>query len=158
MRQECPLLPFLFNIILKVLTNPVRKVSKMYIDQEGRYKTVLVCRQTCLHRKSKRIKKKKILWNLEAIIARLQDTQLIYKCQLFFYIPTMNKQNLKLKTHCLFIFSGGSDKRPGFDPWIGKIPWRREGMAIHSSILAWRIPMDRGSWWATVHGVAKSWT
>ena len=25
-----------------------------------------------------------------------------------------------------------------------------EGMATHSSILAWRIPMDRGAWWATV--------
>ena len=33
-----------------------------------------------------------------------------------------------------------------------------EGMAIHSSILAWRIPMDRGAWCATVHGVAKSQT
>jgi len=33
-----------------------------------------------------------------------------------------------------------------------------EGMATHSSILAWRIPMDRGAWRATVHGVAKSWT
>ena len=33
-----------------------------------------------------------------------------------------------------------------------------EGMATHSSILAWRIPMDRGAWWATVHGVAKSRT
>ena len=33
-----------------------------------------------------------------------------------------------------------------------------EGMAIHSSIPAWRIPMDRGSWWAKVHGAAKSWT
>ena len=33
-----------------------------------------------------------------------------------------------------------------------------EGMAIHSSILAWRIPMDRGAWRATVHGVSKSWT
>ena len=27
-----------------------------------------------------------------------------------------------------------------------------EGMVIHSSILAWRILMDRGAWWATVHG------
>ena len=26
-----------------------------------------------------------------------------------------------------------------------------EGMATHSSILAWRIPMDRGAWWAAVH-------
>ena len=25
-------------------------------------------------------------------------------------------------------------------------------------ILAWRNPMDRGAWWATVHGVGKSWT
>ena len=33
-----------------------------------------------------------------------------------------------------------------------------EGMATHSSILAWRIPMDRGTWRATVHGVAESQT
>ena len=33
-----------------------------------------------------------------------------------------------------------------------------EGMATHSSILAWRVPMDRGAWWVTVHGVTKSQT
>ena len=33
-----------------------------------------------------------------------------------------------------------------------------EEMATHSSILAWRIPMDRGARWATVHGVTKSQT
>ena len=31
-----------------------------------------------------------------------------------------------------------------------------EDMAAHSSILAWRIPMDSGAWQTTVHGVAKS--
>ena len=31
-------------------------------------------------------------------------------------------------------------------------------MATHSSVLAWKNPMDRGSWQATVHGVTKSWT
>ena len=31
-------------------------------------------------------------------------------------------------------------------------------MATHSSILAWKIPKDRGTWWAAVHGVSKSWT
>ena len=31
-----------------------------------------------------------------------------------------------------------------------------EGMATHSSILAWRIPRDRGAWWAMVHGVVES--
>jgi len=30
-------------------------------------------------------------------------------------------------------------------------------MATHSSILAWRIPWTE-AWWATVYGVAKSWT
>ena len=35
----------------------------------------------------------------------------------------------------------------------------QKGRAIHSSILAWEIPsMDRGAWWATVHGTAKSQT
>ena len=32
-----------------------------------------------------------------------------------------------------------------------------EGMATTSGILVWRIPMDRGVWQATVHGIAKSW-
>ena len=30
-----------------------------------------------------------------------------------------------------------------------------KGMATHSSILVWRIPMDRGAWYATVHGGCK---
>ena len=34
----------------------------------------------------------------------------------------------------------------------------KEGMATHSSILAWRIPTNRGAWRATVQGVTKSWT
>ena len=32
------------------------------------------------------------------------------------------------------------------------------GMATHPRILAWRIPMDRGAWWAAVHGVATRQT
>ena len=40
---------------------------------------------------------------------------------------------------------------------LGKDDPLEEGMATHPSILAWRIPMDRGAWWATVHRVTKSW-
>ena len=31
-------------------------------------------------------------------------------------------------------------------------------MASHSNTLAWKSSMDRGAWWAAVHGVAQSWT
>ena len=44
----------------------------------------------------------------------------------------------------------------GSIPGLGRSP--EEDMATHSSILAWRIPMDRGSWQVTIHGVAKSQT
>ena len=33
-----------------------------------------------------------------------------------------------------------------------------EGMATHFSILVWRIPKDRGAYWATGHGIAKNQT
>ena len=33
-----------------------------------------------------------------------------------------------------------------------------KGMATHSSVLALENSMDRGAWWAIVHGVAKIWT
>ena len=39
--------------------------------------------------------------------------------------------------------------------WVQSLGWEDplvEGMATHSSILAWRILMDRGAWGATVHG------
>ena len=39
---------------------------------------------------------------------------------------------------------------------LGRYP--EEEMATHSSIFAWRIPMNRGAWRATVHEVAKSQT
>ena len=47
------------------------------------------------------------------------------------------------------------------ETWVRSLGWEdplEEGKATHSSILAWRIPMDRGAWWTTVHGVAKSRT
>ena len=89
-------------------------------------------------------------------------------------------------------------RRPEFDSWVGKIPWRREwlptpvfwprefhglytpwdhkesdttewlslstsnilqeSMATDSSVLAWRLHMDRGVWQAIFKGVAKSQT
>ena len=47
------------------------------------------------------------------------------------------------------------------ETWVRPLSWEvllEEGIATHSSILAWRIPMDRGTWRASVHVVAKSQT
>ena len=42
--------------------------------------------------------------------------------------------------------------------WVQSPGWEdalEEDMTTHSSIPAWRILMDRGAWWVTVHGVAE---
>ena len=62
-----------------------------------------------------------------------------------------------------WLIPGGSDDksvclqcgRPGFNPWVWKIPWRN-GNPLQYCCL--ENPMDGGAWWVTVHGIAKSWT
>ena len=44
-------------------------------------------------------------------------------------------------------------RRAGFDPWVGKIPWRGNGNPLQYSCLG--NPMHRGAWWASVHGATK---
>ena len=46
--------------------------------------------------------------------------------------------------------AGNTGSIPGWEDPLEK------GMATHSSILAWRIPVDRGTWWATANEVAES--
>ena len=54
---------------------------------------------------------------------------------------------------CLFLCQSARQ-----EAWVRFLGWEdplEEGMATHFSILAWRIPMDRGARWATVHGVTE---
>ena len=47
------------------------------------------------------------------------------------------------------------------ETWDRSLGWEdplEEGVAVHYSILAWRIPMDRGAWQVAVHGAAESGT
>ena len=61
---------------------------------------------------------------------------------------------------------GGSDGKEstcnagnlGSIPGFGRSPGGGQDMATPSSILTWRIPMDKGVWQATVDRVAKSRT
>ena len=43
-------------------------------------------------------------------------------------------------------------------PSLGGEDPLEKGTATHSSIIVWRIPMDRGDWWATVHEITNSQT
>ena len=46
-----------------------------------------------------------------------------------------------------------------WETWVQSLSWedpQEEGMVTHSSILAWRIPVDRRAWRATDHRVARS--
>ena len=47
-------------------------------------------------------------------------------------------------------------RRHEFDPWVGKIPGGGNGNPLPDSCLG--NSMNRGVWWATIHGVAKSQT
>ena len=42
--------------------------------------------------------------------------------------------------------------------FLGREDSLEKGQATHFSILAWRISMDRGAWWAAAHRVTKSQT
>ena len=71
------------------------------------------------------------------------------------------------QTFCI-IPSGSAGKGPAcqcrrcrrhrFDPWAGKIPWRRKWQPKQPTPVFFPgKSMDKGAWKATVHGVAKSW-
>ena len=69
-----------------------------------------------------------------------------------------------LPTPVFLGFHGGSDGQEStavWKTWVQSLGWEdplEEGMLTHTSILAWRICMDRGARRATVHGVTKCWT
>ena len=60
-------------------------------------------------------------------------------------------------------FPGGSvvkntpaKQETSFDPWVGRSPGKGNDIPLQHSCLG--NPKDRGAWWATVHGIANSWT
>ena len=73
-------------------------------------------------------------------------------------------QNQNITQHWILHHPGGSDGKEfacNAGDLGSTLSWEdslEEGMATHSSILAWRISMDRGAWQATVLGVIESQT
>ena len=69
------------------------------------------------------------------------------------------KVGLKLNIQKTKIMASGP-RRPGFDPWVGKILWRREWLPTPEFLPgeSHGQSVDREAWWATVRGVAESQT
>ena len=81
--------------------------------------------------------------------------------------PGRTEEKEQNALHCKFLHQPRMVKMvmaqmvKNLETWVQSLGWEdplEEGMATHSSILAWRVPVDRGAWRATVHGAAKSWT
>ena len=68
---------------------------------------------------------------------------------------------LTLDLLCIFGGSNGKESACtvgdlGSIPGLGRSPGEGNGNPLQCLCLD--KPMDRGAWWATVHGVSKSWT
>ena len=71
--------------------------------------------------------------------------------------PQRGSQRGPLQTMKLASLVAQTVKNPHalWETCVQSLGWEdplEEGVTTHSSILAQRIPMDRGAWWATVHG------
>ena len=78
------------------------------------------------------------------------------------HVPTAQPINQNLAPHQASLVARTVNNLPVvWETWVRSLGWEdplEKERATHSSVLAWRIPMDRGTWQATVHGIAKSWT
>ena len=120
---------------------------------------------------------------LKSLLQHHSSKASILQCSAFFIVhlshPYMTtgktiaftRQTFVGKVMCLlfnmlsrFNFLGGLDGKasaynlgdPGLIPGLGRSPGKENGNLLQCSCL--ENPMDRGAWWATVDGVAKSQT
>ena len=101
------------------------------------------------------------------ITCELNDVFKCYRTSGIALLPALGVISLPSQSFCLMAcfsmelpwwFSGKEPackyRRPGFDPWVGKIPEEGNGNSLQYS--SQENPMDGGAWQATVHGVTKN--
>ena len=85
-------------------------------------------------------------------------------CLFFFRIFSIINYHKLLAYTIRWGFPGSPDSKElacNLETWVQPLGWEDplgEGMATHSSMLAWRLPTDRGTWGATVRGLTESGT
>ena len=80
---------------------------------------------------------------------------------LFIHSSICSFNNYLVSTRAYLVAQTLKNLSAMWETWVQSLGWEdplEEGMATHSSLLAWRIPMDRGAWRVTVRGVTKSQT
>ena len=103
----------------------------------------------------------------QALWEMVRVKRVVVLAQMEYLSPSIDKQQHNHPIGNAIGFPGGTSgkehacqcrrhKRHRFNSWVRKIPCRRHGKPVQYSCL--EKSMDRGAWWATVHGVAKSWT
>ena len=107
------------------------------------YKSFILSRMLCIQNHT--------VWSLSRLVSFIQQyafkvpSHLFIACQLILFL-SLNPWWLGKESTC-------QCRRHGFDPQVGKIPWRRKWQPTPVFLLG--NPMDRGAWWAIVLGVAK---
>ena len=85
------------------------------------------------------------MFNIHSFLAMLKTASFSWNKKYYNYLISQLIRNVSAMQGTWVWFLGQQD------------PLEKE-MATHSSSIAWRIPMNRGAWWSTVHVVAKSQT
>ena len=72
----------------------------------------------------------------------------------------LNGQEIQKTTYGASLGPSGKEpacqcRRHGFGPWAGKIPWKGKWQPTPVFLSGQEDPMDRGAWWAAVHGAAE---
>ena len=97
-----------------------------------------------------------LLWKLITLQLLLKNT-----CDPWLIFSIQIHSSLKTQFRASLVAQRVKNLPTVRETWIRSLDWEdplEEGMATHSSILAWKIPMDRGPWQATVHWVTMSQT
>ena len=83
----------------------------------------------------------------------------VYFCPLTMYFFFSLKYRLFLNIKSSLVAQKVKNLPEMQEPWVQSLGWEdplEKGMAIHSSILAWSIALDRQAWCTSVHEVKES--